>query len=104
MENLKKIEDVVLRVLEDHPEARNSDNILYSYVIGKYTPDALSQSLGEYLRYFKDLKIPRFESVSRCRRKLQEKHPELRGAEDVKKWRKENETRFFNYAKEYEDE
>ena len=103
MDSLKKVEDVVYRVLEDYPEARNSDNILYSYVISKYNPEALKQTLGEYLRYFKDFNIPRFESVSRCRRKLQEKNPELRGAEDVKKWRKENETRFFNYAKEYEE-
>ena len=103
MDNLKKVEDVVRSILEAYPETRNSDNILYSYTIANYNPDALHRPLGEYLRYFKDFNIPRFESVARCRRKLQEKNPSLRGAEDVRKWREENETRFFNYAKEYEE-
>lgn len=104
MENIKKVEDVVRGIMECRPEARNSDNILYSFVISEYNPLALKQPLGEYLRYFKDLHIPRFETVARCRRKLQEKNEHLRGAEDVRRWREENETRFFNYAKEYEDE
>jgi len=103
MDNIKRVEDVVRRILEKYPEARNSDNILYSYVINSYNPEALSQPLGIYLRYFKDLHIPRFETAARCRRKLQEKNPNLRGSDDVRRWREEHETRFFNYAKEYEE-
>lgn len=104
MGDLKKIEDVVRNVLAVYPETRNSDNILYGYVIQNYNPALLQASVKDYLRYFNDYRVPRFESVARCRRKLQEKNPQLRADEDVKKWRKENERRYFNYAKEFIDE
>lgn len=98
--SLMHVEQVVRGILEDYPDARNSDNTLYAIVVGKMNPDALHRPLQDYLMYFKDLKIPRFESVARCRRKLQEEEPHLRGVEDVRKWRKENETEFREYAKE----
>ena len=104
MENLKKVEDVVKTVLSDHPETRNSDNILYGYVLQNYNPMLLESSVKDYLRYFNDYKVPRFETVARCRRKVQEKNPPLRPTDNVREWRRENETKFFNYAKEYKDE
>lgn len=100
MEDLKKIEPVVRMILREIPETRNSDNFLYEYVIQQYNPSALYQPLFTYLESFSELKIPRFESVARIRRKIQENEPELRGVEEVKKWRKENEKKFYNYAKE----
>lgn len=99
---LKKIEEVVKEILTKNPVTRNSDNILYVWVLGAYNPDALDVKLSEYLMCFNDLEVPRFESVSRCRRKLQEKFPELRATEDIHKWRKENERAFRKYAKEKE--
>lgn len=100
MADLRKIEEVVRPILEAYPDARNSDNILYGYVIQKYNPMLLNSSVKDYLRYFNDYKVPRFESVARCRRKLQEKNPLLRSAENVREWRKENETSFRNYSRE----
>lgn len=100
MESLKKIEEVVTATLTVFPETRNSDNILYDYVVRSYNPEVLSKSLSDFLRYFTDYNIPRFESVARCRRRVQEKYPELKGNEDVRAWRKENDSKFRNYAKE----
>ena len=104
MGDLKKLEDVVRNVLIDYPDTRNSDNILYKHILQNYNPMLLNSSVKDYLMYFNDYKVPRFESVARCRRKLQEKNPQLRPTENVRKWREENETKFFNYAKEYIDE
>ena len=96
---LKKIEDVVRMVLTNFPETRNSDNILYAKVIGVYNKKALNAPAVDFFNFFMDLDIPRFESVARCRRKLQEDNIELRATENIHKWRKENEKKFEAYAK-----
>ena len=100
MDELRKLEDLVRVILREYPDTRNSDNLLYVYVIGYYNEEALKVPLSEYLMYFSDLKIPRAESVARVRRKLQEDNPELRATESVRKWRKDNERKFEFYAKE----
>lgn len=100
MDNLKTVESVVRGILIDYPDARNSDNILYSIYVRKAKPEILSLPVVDYLLHFTDFGLYRFESVARTRRRLQEEEPELRGVEDVRKWRKENEKQFYEYAKE----
>lgn len=100
MDDLKNTENIVRAILQDVPEARNSDNILYEEYINKVNPWVLIRPVREYLLYFSDLGIARFETVARVRRKLQETEPNLRGVEQVQKWRKENEKEFRTYAKE----
>lgn len=104
MGKIKKVENIVRSILEDYPDARNSDNILYELVVSKTNPDVLHMPFKDYLIYFKDYNLPRFETVARCRRKLQEQEPHLRSVEDVRKWRKENETEFRNYARDVKGE
>lgn len=100
MEDLKTVEGVVRSILVDYPDARNSDNILYSIYVGKVNPDVLHMPVSDYLLHFKDFGLYRFESLARTRRRIQEDEPELRGVEDVRRWRNENEKQFYEYAKE----
>ena len=100
MDDLKNTENIVRAILQDNPDARNSDNILYEAYIGKVNPWVLVRPVRDYFLYFSDFGLARFESVSRIRRKLQEEEKELRGVEQVQKWRRENEKEFREYAKE----
>lgn len=79
--NLKKLEPVVLKALEEDEAARKNDFILYACVLKKLGLN-LKMSLETFLYLAKGwLKAPPFESVTRCRRKIQKDRPEL---QDVK--------------------
>ena len=62
-----KILPEVKRLLQKHPHLRDSDEKLMATVWFKH--------IGE------NKKLPSYESISRCRRKLQEEDPNLRGKE-----------------------
>lgn len=76
MKRLKKIESVVLDALQTNKRARSDDFILYGAVLKRLGVD-LTISLSQFLSFAKSEKMPSFESVSRCRRHLQELNTEL---------------------------
>lgn len=83
MDKLKSIQDRVLHLLKNHPKLRESDsklvaNYWYYELLTKGIP-LESITSKELLQMFADKKLSSFESISRCRRKLQEKYPELQG-------------------------
>lgn len=100
MEDLRGLEAQVYDILVKNKDCRNSDNLLYIEILKKNNVNVLNLSVTEFFMHFADYKIPRFESVARTRRKIQEWYPDLMSFEDVRKWRKENETAFREYAKE----
>jgi hypothetical protein len=71
MEKIKKIEDIVLDVLENNIVARKDDFVLYGAVLKRLNID-LKQPLYKFLAKAKENKMPSFETVTRCRRHLQE--------------------------------
>lgn len=71
MEKLKKIEDIVLDVLESNLKARKDDFVLYGAVLKRLGVD-LKQELFKFLATAKENKMPSFETVTRCRRHIQE--------------------------------
>lgn len=103
---LKKIEPIVESILVTHPETRNSDMLLYRrYVLDKTGIDIL-QAIS--IEEFKNL--PKYESVTRCRRKLQEQERKLIAMggvpihtvlpyEEVEARRKELEAEYEEYAR-----
>ncbi len=95
---LIKMEDIVKPILEENEKAREDDFYLYSEVLWKLMPHVLHYSLAKALRNHKELELPSYESVSRVRRRIQEKHPEL-ASEKVKKKRRENQEIYKEYAK-----
>lgn len=98
MDNLFKVEEVVAKILEEDEQSRNSDNYLFYEFCKRYNPAVLSHNLGDVLMAYGDSGLPRYGSISRARRKLQAQRPELRGNNNVKRWRSENETEVRSYA------
>jgi len=81
---MKNMLDKVVNLLTDHPSLRDSDerlaaNIWYNNIKNVDEIDAIT-----LLSRFAEGKLPSYESISRCRRKIQEEKPDLRG----KKWAK----------------
>lgn len=94
---LKNLEEVVECVLEKHEKARNDDFMLYGYVISKFGID-MHQELQRFLWEHEKQAVPSFESVSRCRRKIQERRQELQGFDMLVK-RAEEREKYELYAK-----
>lgn len=92
---------LVLSELVNHPQTRNSDSDLYISICERLNPGITEQyPFGYVLRNRKDLGLPNFETVGRCRRKIQENHALLRPDPNVvdRKYNKWKE--FREYAQE----
>lgn len=103
MDSIRKTADLVKDVLEREPKTRNSDTYLY-YVICKERLkiiglDINEVSLADALVNQKTLKLPNFETVGRCRRKLQNDFEHLRGTKDATTNRLMREADFRNFAR-----
>lgn len=94
---LRGITTQVKRILENDPRTRNSDDVLYAKIVKDlgYT----DFPVYAFLEYRASFDIPSYESVSRCRRKLQELYPELAADPNVEAARELEEERFREYAK-----
>lgn len=104
MRKLLKITELVKGVLEEYPETRNDDNLLWLEALREtaYKRDCvyvLDLGLSSLMHNIRALNLPTFESVSRARRKLQAKYPELRGTERAQRRRAEKEIIYKEYAK-----
>jgi len=75
---IMKLYDAVHAVLKENSQARNSNEYLYYFTIKKlgHTMDV---SAIELLRCMHDKEYPKFEAVTRARRKVQEDYPALAG-------------------------
>lgn len=87
---MKQVKDRVRFLLEKHPHLRDNDYRLYAtfiaYEVGG--SDNLNKISGyTLLTDIADGKYTHFESVRRCRAKLQEQVPELRGEVYLKRKR-----------------
>lgn len=104
MNEIRRTAKLVEEALLEHPNTRNSDDILY-YAVCKNIFEAqgksiMSCSLVQALIYRKTLGLPKYETVRRARQKLQAKHPELASSECVAIKRDVREKMFREYARE----
>lgn len=103
MDNLRTTTDLVKDILEKVPETRNSDNVLYYYVlseIGKRNNiDIEKITISRFFLNLKKYGFPQFESVRRTRQKIQSCHPELCANATVECFRFVNEGKFIDYAR-----
>ena len=76
---VKKYEKIVSRILLNKFKARDSDYVLYAFVLLDYGIDINTLSTKDFLKGLNNKQYPSFEGIGRCRRKLQEIHPEFRG-------------------------
>ena len=100
---LKQLKEIIIETLKQGETFRESDDELYFAVCVKVNSrisDRLlsDMTVGEFFGNRKRYGLPTFESVSRCRRKAQGEHPELRPAERIQKSRKRQEEKFYKFA------
>ena len=81
---MKNILDKVISLLTKHPSLRDSDTRLAANIWYNHTKNVNEIDALTLLSRFAEGKLPSYESISRCRRKVQEENPELRG----RKWEK----------------
>lgn len=76
--NLRTVTEIVRSILEDRPETRDDDDLLYLAVIGRrcVPGDITVEDFFTMRSYYK---IPCFETVRRCRQKAQEEDETLKG-------------------------
>ncbi len=99
---LTNITKLVKSILEKYPETRDDDYILWLKVLSNTQsdiPDYTKMPLSEFLINAKYMRFPHYESVSRSRRKIQEKYPELRATEETRTARANFEKRYRKYAR-----
>lgn len=103
MSNLKQTSKIVKSILTDDKRTRNSDSFLYlkvlDYIADKNDIFLAAMPVPYFLENLSSLPFPSYETVSRCRRKIQEHHPELAAEERVAAFRAENEQDFRAYAR-----
>jgi hypothetical protein len=104
MQRLRELSKRVKKILETREDARNSDNVLYLYILRGYGEgkglDIDKMSVPMLLLHCRDLGLPTLESVGRARRKVQELYPELRANDDVQAIKEEQEEAFRAFARE----
>lgn len=96
---IRKIETIVLQVMKKYPETRNDDFLLIYSVYRELNENlAIMERFSEVMINHKKYHLPSFHSITRSRRKIFEKYPELK-PEKVTKKRKEAEEEYREYSK-----
>ena len=85
-------------ILREDKKARVDDFHLYSKVIKKTNPEIRELNIHICLEHAKDFKLPAFSSVTRCRRKIFEKYPEL-CPENIKKIRENSREEYRKWSR-----
>ena len=103
-----KLYDLVKKLLKEKEELRGDDDLLYLSVIRIVHPywnnahintNIEHAPIGEFFKMRKSAKIPTFESVTRCRRKVQEENAELKPCEEIQEARDNKREEFYNWSK-----
>ena len=95
MDKLDSIYGAVVSVLESQPKTRSSDKLL-TLEIYKMMGVNVYEPFTDILQ----ADVPSIETIGRCRRKAQERRPELAATEEVKGFRAEREEEFKGFALE----
>lgn len=96
---IDNVENLVKQALIKNKSAREDDHLLYIEVVYIIDPALVNVNFVMNFKNARQLGLPPFESVSRARRKLQEKYPELRATSKVENARKEKQMEFEEYSK-----
>ena len=96
---MKYISKITKDVLEEDEKARIDDFHLYSKVIRKTNPEIRELNIHICLEHAKNFSLPPFSSVTRCRRKIFEKYPEL-CPENIRKIRNNEANQYKIWSRE----
>lgn len=101
MGSFKKMQDLVEIILKEEPQTRDDDMLLYYLYCTKYG----FLTGNNFYKIFEDkdfrngLGISVFETISRCRRKVQEENENLKASSKIEYERLKQEKRFEDYAR-----
>ena len=76
---LKKTKDIVEKILETDNTAREVDEWLFCRVYDYLGANHKKDTFGDIMRKIHSGEFPPLESIRRCRQRVQELRPELRG-------------------------
>ena len=83
--NILKIKDLVHKILKDHPMARDNDNILVGLVWHHQLNQIGYRGDRDFMTILGIDKLSKFESISRCARKIKENNANLRGSNYIQR-------------------
>lgn len=86
-------------VLKNNTDSRNDDGLLVSKVMETINPSIKGLKFNFVLENRKALGLPSFESVTRARRKLQEKYPKYKATKKIQDARADQEELFREFAR-----
>lgn len=95
MSRLETMESDVESLLRAYPWLRENDRKLYLAVLWKRGYD-LNVTIKQF---FNDDSFPSTETVRRTRQKVQERYPELRPEEEVRKAREDMQGEYLDYVR-----
>lgn len=95
--DITTLEEEIEMILTEEETARADDMALYAIYLEWRDAD-ITTAFNDR-RYRVERRLSSFESVSRCRRRLQSKYPELKPSDEVVAIRKEEEKKWREYAR-----
>lgn len=97
MAKIITIHQMVENILKQYPGTRDDDRELIQTLYGKYYGIDFYKPWGSVIR---DKNLPSFESIRRCRQRLQEKDESLRGSKESEDARLAKQEEYLEYARE----
>lgn len=74
-----KYSKVIEAILEQVPQSRDDDQMLYAHVLAQLNFNIFKQPAINLIKQVSDKKLPSLDSVTRIRRMIQIDNPDLRG-------------------------
>ena len=99
---LKQLKDIVIETLKQGKTFRENDDLLYLTICIKLFSNRGSitnMTVADFFTNRKKYGLPTFESVSRCRRKVQEERPDLKPCEKIQKARDDKREEMYHWSK-----
>ena len=96
---IRQTKEIVEKILNEKPETRDSDALLFIEVIRSIDPAAIELPIYKLMpRCTDEGDLPPFETMRRTRQKIQEQNPNLRGNKAVESFRAYKEHKFFDFV------
>lgn len=96
---LRNMTELVKTIMEQQPETRSSDNLLYIEVLKRTAnQNVLNMPVWSFYQNLTEWQLPSIETVGRCRRKAQQENPHLKATSEVEGFRYDKETEFIEFA------
>ena len=93
MSRVNVIENRVKEILQEYPETRENDNLLYTKYIEEY--HYVEFNKNTFVHYEK-YGLPSFKTIERNRRKIQNEQNYFKASKDIEKKRREAEQDYIN--------